>query len=181
MTNNQHEFINLYSFQKKTYPEIEKSMNISRKELQGLRDEEVNKLISDIQKIYKKFTGKRKDAFKNNFKEFYDWYEKQPQECGYCGISQEALYKLFNKDKRVLPYLDSIKTYTKSPKRSSGTLEIERKNSSLPYDCANIILACPLCNNAKSNLIDEKSWEDLYVPVMKKYYQKLLSDNKSRG
>jgi len=33
---------------------------------------------------------------------------------------------------------------------------------------------CPLCNNAKSNLIDEESWRKLFVPAMKEYYRRLL-------
>lgn len=175
MTDEQREFIELYSFEKKNYSEIEKLMNIDRGQLSKLR-KDVNEKIEYIQNIYTKFTGKRKTAFKDNFKFFYNWYEKQGQKCGYCGISQGDLYKLFNKhpDKRVLPYLESTRIYIKAPKRSSGTLEIERLDSADNYNDENIILACPLCNNAKSNLIDEASWREFFVPAMKMYYKKLL-------
>jgi len=172
MTEKQQEkFIELYSFEQKTYPEIEKNMRIKRKDTQKLfkETEEERKKISNIRKKY--YT--RKEYFLE-FKEFYTWYENQKQKCGYCGISQENLYVLFNKENRILPYLDKTIKYTKSPKRSSGTLEIERVDSSKKYEKDNMILACPLCNNAKSNLIDEESWRDFFVPVMKEYYEKLL-------
>ena len=175
MTEKQLKFIELYSFQKKNYPEIEKLMGLKRKQLLELRNKDVNKLVEHIQNIYTKFTYKRKDVFKNDFKKFYNWYEKQGQKCGYCGVSQEELYKLFDKDKRVLPYLENTRVYIKAPKRSSGTLEIERLDSSDNYNDENIILACPLCNNAKSNLIDEVSWRKLFVPAMQAYYKRLLN------
>jgi len=71
-------------------------------------------------------------------------------------------------------YNQPDREYKKAPKRSSGTLEIERLDSSVGYSEKNMILACPLCNNAKSNLIDEISWRELFVPAMKAYYEKLL-------
>lgn len=71
----------------------------------------------------------------------------------------------------MLPLNDAVK-------RSSGTLEIERRDSSSnSYSRDNIILACPLCNNAKSNLIDEKNWRELFVEPMRKYYKILLGED----
>jgi predicted DNA-binding protein YlxM (UPF0122 family) len=175
MTEKQLRFIELYSFQKKNYPEIEKIMDISREDVSNIRrDEDVERQIQSIQNIYTKFTGQRKEAFKHDFRKFYDWYEGQDQKCGYCDVTQEQLYTLFDKNRRILPYLESGREYKKAPKRSSGTLEIERLDSSDSYNNENIILACPLCNNAKSNLIDEESWRELFVPAMKQYYKKLL-------
>lgn len=173
MTDAQTQFINLYSFKKKNYAEIEKLMDIDRKQLHNILDEEVGAAIKHIQSIYSKFTNERRNSF-SEFKEFYDWYEEQGQKCGYCGVTQENLYKLFDKEKRVLPYLDKNKTYEKAPKRSSGTLEIERLDSSSNYQAHNMILACPLCNNAKSNLIDAENWKNIFAPAMKIYYDKLL-------
>ena len=121
-----------------------------------------------------KFTEKRAKGFEDNkgnkdIVRFYNWYKRQAQACGYCGITQEELYELFTKDENKTLPLNVAK------KRSSGTLEIER------LDCItniyvedNIILACPLCNNAKSNLINEKNWITLFVPPMREYYKKLL-------
>ena len=125
------------------------------------------KKYAEIQKIKSKYTKKRAEDF-GSIVDFYDWYKKQSQTCGYCGITQDELKELFAEKNRTLP-LNSKK------KRASGTLEIERRNSaSNTYDASNMILACPLCNNAKSNLIDEESWKSLFVSPMRRYYEKLL-------
>jgi len=141
---------------------FQKQFSVSEDEYNGYKEK-----YSDIPKIKKKYTGERKKEF--NVIEFYDWYTRQDQSCGYCGITQDELYELFaNTDNRVLPLNDA-------QKRSSGTLEIERKDSqSNIYDSTNSILACPLCNNAKSNLIGEESWRNLFVNAMRNYYEKLL-------
>lgn len=144
------------------------------KEQFNISEEEYNNYVekfSDIKTIKAKFTKEREKGFETVI-EFYNWYKKQPQTCDYCNISQDELNELFTKDKnKKLPLNDAIK-------RSSGTLEIERKDSnSNEYNKENSILACPLCNNAKSNLIDEENWRELFVPAMQKYYKKLLEDN----
>ena len=170
MINEQQEenFIELYSFEQKKYSEIETELNVDRKKVQELYD--ITRARTEaIQKVRTKFTAKRKEAFKNDFKEFYHWYNDEKQECAYCGISQGSLIKIFQEE-RILPLNDATK-------RSSGSLEIERRDSTTnSYGKDNIILACPLCNNAKSNLIDEQSWKDYFVPAMKKYYEKLLKN-----
>jgi len=170
MINEQQEenFIELYSFEQKKYSEIETELNVDRKRVQELYD--ITQARTEaIQKVRTKFTTKRKEAFNNNFKEFYNWYKGETKECAYCGISQESLTKIFQEE-RILPLNEATK-------RSSGSLEIERRDSTTnSYGKDNIILACPLCNNAKSNLIDEQSWKDCFVPAMKKYYAKLLKN-----
>jgi hypothetical protein len=145
---------------------FKKQFNISEDEY----DSYVEK-FSDIQTIKSKFTEERKNGFKSIIK-FYDWYKKQPQICAYCHISQDELYKLFTRDEnKKLPLNNAIK-------RSYGTLEIERKNSNInTYDENNSVLACPLCNNAKSNLIDEDSWIKLFVSPIRQYYKQLLGEN----
>lgn len=133
-------------------------------------EEEFDTLLekyNDIPFIKSKFTESRKEAFQNDPVDFYDWFKSQENSCGYCGITQEELYKLFNSQ---LPLNDKMK-------RSSGTLEIERLDSDSDYSKNNIILACPLCNNAKSNLIDENSWRKLFVLPMRGYYKSRLNND----
>jgi hypothetical protein len=126
----------------------------------------------DIQAIKQKFASnlKRQEDFDEDIVKFYDWYKQQPDCCGYCGITQEQLRLLFtDNEKKVLPLNDNWS------KNDKGTLQIERTDSKTnSYEAKNIILACPLCNNAKSNLIDEKSWRDIFASAMTKYYNKLL-------
>lgn len=172
LSEEQQIFIFCYSFKQMKFKDIEKvlkcfSQLMSYKDVSRLYDE-CKKYCTDIQKIRDKFNPERKNVF-NDFEDFYCWFKSKEDSCGYCGISQDKLYKLFD-DK--LPLNGKIK-------RSSGTLEIERLNSAGDYSKENIILACPLCNNAKSNLIDEDSWREIFVEPMKRYYDKLL--NRSYG
>ena len=127
---------------------------------------------SDIPVIKSKFTESRKNE--NNIIEFYDWYVEQNQSCDYCGITQNELHKLFtnNPETKILPLNNNWS------KNDKGTLQIERKDSTKnSYSISNLILACPLCNNAKSNLIDEDSWREIFAEPMKRYYNKLLNKN----
>ena len=160
-------FIDLFVFRQMKVKEIETLLAISPKQRKEL-EEQYHEEIVDMQHIRKKFTKARQEYFKD-YKEFYYWYKSQKQECSYCGVTQDELYKIFPS---TLPLNDAVK-------RSSGTLEIERLNSvTNEYSKENIALACPLCNNAKSNLIDEKSWRDLFAKPMFNYYQSLLKEIK---
>ena len=125
--------------------------------------------FSDIPIIKAKFNNARKEAFGNDAINFYDWFKSQNDCCGYCGITQEELHTLFtnNSNTKKLPLNDNWS------KNDKGTLQIERLDSKdNSYVQSNIILACPLCNNAKSNLIDEVSWRDIFVDSMREYYEK---------
>lgn len=119
--------------------------------------------------IYKQYFSKdRADLFKyDNTDTLMNWWKLQDSQCQYCGVSQPELRHIFKEGKGILPLNDKTK-------RSRGTLEIEKKDPSQPYIMENVILACPLCNNAKSNLLDEKSWRELFVDPMREYYKKLL-------
>ena len=124
---------------------------------------------SDIPVIKSKFTESRKNE--NNIIEFYDWYVEQNQSCDYCGITQNELHKLFtnNPETKILPLNNNWS------KNDKGTLQIERKDSTKnSYSISNLILACPLCNNAKSNLISEEDWRKYFVKQIKAYYKDIL-------
>jgi len=148
----------------------------------GISDKEYKefekKHLVEINKIKEKCNPDRKAGFEKESKlhgkvAFYYWYKKQQQSCGYCGISQEELCELFPREGgKKLPL--NKKQDGKRQKRSSGTLEVEKRDSDKEYNEKNCILACPLCNNAKSNLIDEESWMSLFVNPMREYYKKLL-------
>ena len=138
---------------------MKKHFSISEEEF-----DEFTEKYSDIPFVKNKFNEKRKQAFCNDAVIFYNWFKEQKNCCGYCGITQNELYELFSEN---LPLNDKTK-------RSSGTLEIERLDSDKDYSEENLILACPLCNNSKSNLIDESSWREIFVEPMRGYYEKLL-------
>lgn len=144
--------------------ELTKELKIENKQVRDLkirfqRYQELNNLYNNED---------RKDIF-NNPDKIVVWFDQQNNQCGYCGISQEELHEIVVKRNGKL-------TLNGKKKRSKGTLEIERLNPNLEpgYQFGNIILACPLCNNAKSNLINESCWRKYFVEPMRKYYETLL-------
>ncbi|MBT3168673.1 MAG: hypothetical protein HN334_02260 [Candidatus Cloacimonetes bacterium] len=149
--------------------ELLKELKITKKQLEKLKD-----TFDEFHTQYKQYYNEnRKKLFKDPVK-FMNWFTDQNNKCGYCGITSKEL-KQIAKDRGTTdkPNL----TLNGKTKRSKGTLEIERTDSKEEYSLNNVILACPLCNNAKSNLIDEDGWKDFFVCAMKSYYKRLLSKN----
>lgn len=97
-------------------------------------------------------------------------------ECEYCGISQEKLRQI-----AIIRGKENEANFTlnSKQKRKNGAMEIDRKDQKLEYEVIdNLVFACPLCNNAKSNLIDYKDWQEFFAVAMKEYYKKILKDKK---
>ena len=88
--------------------------------------------------------------------------------CEYCGVSQEKLRQIaIIRGKENEPNF----TLNGKQKRKNGAMEIDRKDQKLEYEVIdNLVFACPLCNNAKSNLISSNDWKDICAEAMKKYY-----------
>jgi len=57
--------------------------------------------------------------------------------------------------------------------KQKSITEVEYKKL-LPIYLEKVTYITDLCNNAKSNLIDENSWFSLFVSPMREYYKKLL-------
>ena len=126
------------------------------------------------QELNNLYNNEERQNIFNEPDEIVNWFVTKNSQCGYCGVSQEELHEIVGLRKGNL-------TLNGKKKRSKGTLEIERLNPALEngYQFGNIILACPLCNNAKSNLIDETNWRILFVPAMREYYEELLGKDLS--
>lgn len=115
----------------------------------------------NIRAIRKRFTQKRKDGFKT-FAKFYAWHSTQAQKCYYCGTSQDELNKLFENE-------------LISSKKFSESLHIERKDSNKGYGENNCVLACALCNNAKSDMISDENFKAYFGKQMRDFISDLLS------
>jgi hypothetical protein len=92
-------FIYFYSFKQMKMKDIElelKKYDINKKyeDVQRLV-KECKKYTTNIQNIRNKFTEDRKRDNNDDFQSFYKWYIKQNNHCGYCGITQEELYSIF--------------------------------------------------------------------------------------
>ena len=135
---------------------------------------EVKSYFAKYAELESKYNNeKRKNIFKNP-ETIVKWFEEQNNMCGYCAVTQDELNEIVVKRNGNL-------TLNQKTKRKNGILEIEQKTpvneteeKKAYSDFENIILACPLCNNAKSNLIDESSWREIFVEPMRKYYEKVL-------
>jgi hypothetical protein len=68
---------------------------------------------------------------------FINWYNKQEQKCYYCD--------------RNLNEIKQDNHYHKT-----NRLTIDRINNNIGYTLNNIVLACWICNNVKSNLFNKK-------------------------
>jgi len=64
-------------------------------------------------------------------------YKRDGKQCHYCGIPENEFYQLWGG-----PFYGGY--------RRGRRLEIDRKANSLGYDIENCVLACPICNMAKS-------------------------------
>lgn len=108
----------------------------------------------------------RKNLF-SDYNEIIKWFNAQENKCGYCGITQDELNE-------IVKLRGNNFTLNKKTKRKNATLEIEKLDCKKDYQFENIILACPICNNAKSNLIEEMDWKYFFVDKIKEYYKKIL-------
>lgn len=65
-------------------------------------------------------------------------YKRGGKRCHYCGISEDEFYQVWGG-----PFYGGFKR--------GHRLEIDRKVNSLGYDIENCVLACSVCNMAKSD------------------------------
>src|SRR5690606_34243937 len=117
--------------------------------------------------LYSKYYNKHRAELFAIPARFIEWYEKQGDACNYCGITQSRLHE-------IVALRNGKLTLNQKTKRSKGTLEIEKLNPNLGYTYDNSILACPFCNNAKSNLVSEEDWRKFFVPAIKNYFNSIL-------
>jgi 5-methylcytosine-specific restriction endonuclease McrA len=99
-----------------------------------------------------------------SFEEFWAWYEKQPKQCCYCGITEPELQKLIDSGQLTSKRLDTRGRH----------LEIERKDPDNGYDeFTNLALACYWCNNAKTDTFSAEEFKAV-GQVFKQIWQERL-------
>ena len=95
--------------------------------------------------------------FKNQ-ENFIKWYLEEKRECRCCHVQEEKVRKFF--------YKNNNKNITRSEKRGH-ILELDKIDNFLsnePYNEKNCGLLCYVCNNAKSNFINDY---DSFKPIAK--------------
>jgi len=64
-------------------------------------------------------------------------YKKDGEKCHYCGIEESDFLLIWGE--------------FYGGKKRGGTLEVDRKDNTKGYEIDNCVLACAVCNNAKSD------------------------------
>jgi len=148
----------------KNYQYISEKYNIPRPQLTKWWNEglEIRELIKRANQLFNSRKGKKDfEKFEKLGKRgFFEWYEKQPKKCAYCGIEEEKLQKIFNVEKGNL-----------HTKRNRGrVLELERENAkNNEYSPENCVMVCYLCNNHKSDLISKEDHIKYFAKNIYKY------------
>ena len=112
---------------------------------------------SDIKRIKRLYVAKRDrkdDAWMGSSESFYRWYLGQSKKCHYCGVSEEQVREYFRNN-------------PSRGGRRGQHLEIERKEPKDRYSPANCVLACYVCNNAKSDFISEQDFGPIAEGIIK--------------
>lgn len=124
--------------------------------------------LAEIKAIRDRFNNKKNDAkesFKfKDFEEFYYWFKAQNDKCYYCGSTQDMLNGVF----------DSKKIESKKPS-FTATLQIDKKDPDNGYKADNCVLACVLCNNAKSDMINDENFKNYFGEAIGKFVADLYN------
>lgn len=133
----------------------------------------VEKAVEELNKPFKKFNDKKNSVlqenkdnakkgkqgekikvfFNNSFKDFFEWYREKARDdvkCCYCGVTEETLEKYFTDT-----FLDKL------GRKRGKKLEFERIYPKGKYDKNNCEFTCYICNNAKSDFISAKNFEEI--------------------
>ncbi|MCR6571798.1 hypothetical protein [Campylobacter insulaenigrae] len=108
-----------------------------------------------------------------DMKKFAMWYEKEylkiesksELKCHYCGIDEKNLKDLFKN-----------KLITSKKPSFNGSLQIERLDPDKGYNEENCVLACCICNNAKSDMISAENFKKYFKTPIESFYKDLLEN-----
>ncbi|MBT0819145.1 hypothetical protein KJQ73_05110 [Campylobacter lari] len=131
----------------------------------------INKDIKDENEKFGAIDKIVEEKFKD-MKKFAMWYEKaylkideKNRTCHYCGIEEDKLKKLFEN-----------KLITSKKPSFSSSLQIERLDPDKGHNEENCVLACCICNNAKSDMISASNFENYFSNSVKNFYKDLLEN-----
>ena len=86
-----------------------------------------------------KINRKEKDKLRDKL------YERDGNNCYYCGIKEEDFFRIWGK--------------FYGGKTRGQKLEVDRRDNKKEYTLENCVLACSICNNAKSDKFTDKEFK----------------------
>tara|TARA_R110002051_G_scaffold232667_1_gene294391 strand:+ start:264 stop:689 length:426 start_codon:yes stop_codon:yes gene_type:complete len=110
-----------------------------------------------------------------DFNDFLDWFQEQPLQCDYCGLTEVELQEI------TMTGILTSKRFPQNGIVGRGTnrgvwLEFDRLEPNGLYSRNNCVLACYFCNNDKSDVFDGQSYR-LFFKNRVEYLRLLLSEN----
>lgn len=97
--------------------------------------------------------------------DFYEWLNKQPKKCYFCGTSQSKLYRIKNKVQNI-PKLKAL---------LSPILQVAKINQNKPYNQTNCVLACAFCKNvAEVSIVNAENFKKYLVKSVNLFYDDLF-------
>jgi 5-methylcytosine-specific restriction endonuclease McrA len=155
MESNQRKFLLLTMIEAQPYDVVSKTLGIDRTVLSQwwdelkLEREQLAKIRSIWKRKFPEVDGQKSEI---TYELFEKWYNEQPKECCYCGLTQNQLDNLINKK-----LINSKRLVTRGK-----TFEIERLMPDEKYvNINNLKLACYWCNNAKSDVFTHEE----FIPI----------------
>ena len=145
--------------------------NVSKFYEDNKETETVKIKLQEIRDRFNSILSRDGNAFNTCFADFLLWWCEQPQTvdghhcCHYCGIPENLIVSAMDNPR-----------FKKSSKTSfSEKLQVDQKKPKEGYNSDNCVLACVLCNNAKSDMIDAKDFADFIAPAIREYWKALLN------
>lgn len=86
-----------------------------------------------------KISRKEKDKLRDEL------YKRDGKKCYYCGIKEEDFIRIWGK--------------FYGGKTRGKKLEVDRRDNDKGYTLENCVLACPICNNAKSDKFTDEEFK----------------------
>jgi len=177
----QKEFLILNILEGKTYSELLNEYDNGIDEFR-LWYKSNPKLLNKIRRANQLFNGRKKKTEFRYFadlgkREFFKWFDSQPEHCCYCKIEAYKLEAIFDEKNGVI----------QTARKRGRVLELERIDTSKGnnlYTKNNCALACYLCNNHKSDLISKIDFEHFFAKKMFEYleaqYKSILNSHSSK-
>lgn len=87
-------------------------------------------------------------------------YERDGTKCHYCGIDEKDFIRIWK------PFYGG---------KRGWKLEVDRKNNKLGHEIENCVLACALCNNAKSDKFEYDEFKRVGHVIRQIWQQRMLN------
>lgn len=133
------------------------------------------KMIDDNRKVSEKEMIR---CFENFIVWWANNYSKdEGPKCHYCETSEKEYKRIYDNSNDVYEcYVEGKLHKSKKVSFNSEYMEIDKMDSLKGYTSSNCVFACHLCNNAKSDLINSKDFEEtIGKNGIRKYVEYLLN------